>query len=343
MPVVADFCRRLDLQAIVDRACPVREVAQATGAMTALRKLAGRRRSLLVGDSKLVSYANLRAMGQAGVAFIAPASKTYVDADVPATQDAAAATPVDYTASRDQDRPPDQRGRYRVTEDTMTLHGKRTRDPALPVRRVFVWPGARADAARANRARKLDRARDDLERLARGLGGRHYPDPDAVTARVGAIAASRRVKDYLRAQVGTNQAGKPTLAWSSGQAALDAEAASDGWYALLTNLTPAQADAAEVLRRFKGQEVVERRYSAFKGPLAVAPLFFREGLNRRSPARGAPWLAVSRGPACRRVVSGYTAARCLVSARIDGHAASGAGWDMVPRSRAGRGGGAKRR
>ena len=30
LPVVAEFCRRLDLQGIVDRACPVREVARVT-------------------------------------------------------------------------------------------------------------------------------------------------------------------------------------------------------------------------------------------------------------------------------------------------------------------------
>jgi hypothetical protein len=30
LPVVADFCQRLDLQAIVDRACPVRQVATLT-------------------------------------------------------------------------------------------------------------------------------------------------------------------------------------------------------------------------------------------------------------------------------------------------------------------------
>ena len=30
LPVVADFCQRLDLQGIVDRACPVRQVATLT-------------------------------------------------------------------------------------------------------------------------------------------------------------------------------------------------------------------------------------------------------------------------------------------------------------------------
>ena len=98
-----------------------------------------------------------------------------------------------------------------------------------------------------------------------------------------AIARSRRVAGLLRAEVGTDPAtGKPTLTWWFDQAALAAEQATDGWYGLLTNLDPAQVDAAEVLARYKGQEVVERRYGAFKGPLAVAPLFVQS--NRRIQA-----------------------------------------------------------
>jgi hypothetical protein len=248
------------------------EVAQVIGAMTALQQLAGRRRLLLVGDSKLVSYPNLRAMIQAGVGFIAPASKTYVPAVTFAVLDPAAATPVDYVAARDQHKPPQRRGSYRVIEDTMTLAGQRKGDPVLSLRRVLVWSSARAQAAATNRARKLERAQDDLGRLERGLGTRHYPDADAVTARVRAITTSRKLVGVLAAEVGTDPAtGKPTLAWHLDQHALDAQARTDGWYALVTNLDPAQGDAAEILRRYKGQEVVERRYGAFKGPLAVAP------------------------------------------------------------------------
>jgi transposase len=259
------------------------EVAQVAGAMRALRTLAGERRFLLVGDSKLVSYANLRDLLAAEVDFIAPASKTYVPAELLASLDPAVATPVDYLAERDAGKPPEQRGSYRVIEDTMTITGKRTTDPVLRVRRVFVWSSARAGAAATARARKLDRAREDLERLARGLGSRHYPDAQAVTARVAAIARSRRVTSLLRAQVGTDPAtGKPTLTWWFDQAALEREQATDGWYALLTNLDPTQADAAGVLARYKGQEVVERRYGSFKGPLAVAPLFVQS--NRRIQA-----------------------------------------------------------
>jgi hypothetical protein len=258
-------------------------VAQVIGAMTALQQLAGRRRLLLVGDSKLISYPNLRAMIAAKVGFIAPASKTYVPAEVFAALDPGTATPVDYVAARDQHKPAERRGSYRVIEDTMTLAGKAKRDPVLHLRRVLVWSSARAQAAAANRTRKLQRARDDLGRLERGLGSRHYPDPDAVSARVRAITTSRKLVGILHAAVGTDPAtGKPTLAWHFDQHALDAQARTDGWYALVTNLDPAQGDAAEILRRYKGQEVVERRYGAFKGPLAVAPMFLKD--NRRIAA-----------------------------------------------------------
>jgi len=215
------------------------EVAQVIGAMTSLKKLAGRRRLLLVGDSKLVSYPNLAAMIKAKVGFIAPASKTYVPAATFAALDPQAATPVDYVAARDAGKPPEQRGSYRVIEDTMPLAGKHKRDPVLALRRVLVWSSARAQAAQTNRARKLDRARDDLGRLERGLGSRHYPDADAVGARVRAITAARKLVGVLTAEVGTDPAtGKPTLAWHLDQHALDAQARTDGWYALLTNLDP---------------------------------------------------------------------------------------------------------
>lgn len=258
------------------------EVSQVVGAMTALRTMAGPRQFLLVGDSKLISYGNVADMIAAGVEFIAPASKTYVPATVLARLDIATATEVDYVAERDTDTSVESRGRWRVVEDTMALAGPRKTDPVASVRRVFVHSTTRAQAAITARAKKLDRARNDLDRLVRGLGSRHYPSEAAVTERIAAIGRSRRVASYLRATVGTDPCtGKPTLGWSFDQAKVDAEAATDGWYALLTTLS-ATVPAGEVLIRYKGQEVVERRYSAFKGPLAVAPMFLKT--NRRIAA-----------------------------------------------------------
>ena len=258
------------------------EVAQVAGAMTALKKMAAPREFLLIGDSKLVSYNNVSSMIASGVEFIAPASKSYVSAAELAALDLRSATKVGYVAERDASKPADQRGRWRVTEDTMTLTGKRKKDPVHTLRRVFVHSTARAHAAATARTKKLDRARDDLDRLTRGLGTRHYPDQQAVTARITTITSARRVTAYLRAEVGTDPVtGKPTLHWTFDQTALATEAATDGWYALLTTL-PADIGPGEVLIRYKGQEVVERRYSTIKGPLAVAPMFLKN--NQRIAA-----------------------------------------------------------
>ncbi len=257
------------------------EVNQVVGAMTSLRAMCAERSFLLVGDTKLVSYDNLAQMIAAGVTFIAPASKLYVSAETLADWDYDTATPVDYIAQRDTTKVPEARGSYRVAEDAWSMTTKRKSDRALELRRVFVWSSADAGASVKSRTKKLDRARDDLGLLTNGLGGRHYPNIAAVQARLTTIAAKRRVGDYLRAEIGVDDAAKPTLRWWFDQAALDAEAASDGWYCLLTNLDPG-VTASEVLARYKGQEVVERRFGAFKGPLAVAPVFLKN--NRRIEA-----------------------------------------------------------
>lgn len=258
------------------------EVSQVTGAMEALRKLAGPRQFLLVGDSKLLSYANIAAMTTAGVSFLAPASKAFVPSSVLAGCDYNAAGPVNYAAGRDAGRPEASRGCYRVAEDAMTITGPRRKDPSYTLRRVFVHSSANADAAGRARARKLEQAADDLDRLTRGLGSRHYPDAAKVTARLTGIAAGRRVGGLLRADAGTGPDGRPTLDWHFDQAAIDAESATDGWYALLTNL-PADVTAAQVLARYKNQSAAsERRYHDLKGPLAVAPMFLHA--NRRITA-----------------------------------------------------------
>jgi transposase len=258
------------------------EVAQVVPAMEALTKMAGQRRFLMVGDSKLVSYPNLAAMIAAGVTFIAPASKSYVGAAVLAALDYDTATPVEYVAARDTDKNPEDRGRYRVVEDTMVLTGKTKTDPDIEVRRIFVFSSARAAAAAKARAKKLGRARDDLDRLGRGLGGRYYRNEQHDNDRVAVIKRERRVTSYLTATVGTDPTtNQPTLDWHFDDTAIAADAATDGWYALLTNL-PAAINAADVFRDYKGQEAPERRYHNLKGPIAVAPMFLKN--NRRIEA-----------------------------------------------------------
>src|SRR5258708_7220281 len=141
------------------------------------------------------------------------------------------------------------------------------------MRTRWCCPRPNRPPAQTARAKKLARASDDLDRLRRGLGSRHYTDEAAVRNRLAVIGKTRRVAAYLNATASTGtDTGKPALTWEFNQQALQVEAATDGWYALLTNLDPAEAGTPGVLHRFKGQEVSERRYGNYKGPLAAAAL-----------------------------------------------------------------------
>ena len=259
------------------------EVAQVTGAMTALKQIAGPRPFLLVGDSKLISYTNAAAMTAQGVGFVAPLGAARVPAGLFAALPAGAGTAVDYAAGRDAGKPAAARGSYRVLDDGgMDLPGPRKADPPVHLRRILVYSSANAAGAAKARARKLAAAADDLDRLVRTAGTRFHPTADAVAARVKTITTKRRAGACVRTTITCDTTGKPVLSWHFDQAAIDASAAADGWYALLTNLEPSQASPEEVFRRYKGQHAVERRYGEFKGPLAVAPLFLKT--NRRIAA-----------------------------------------------------------
>jgi len=244
--------------------------------MTALKQIAGPQPFLLAGDSKLISYTNAAAMKAEGVGFVAPLAAARVPAGLFAALPAGAGTAVDYAPARDAGKPAAARGSYRVMEDGgMDLPGPRKTDPPVHLRRILVYSTANADGAVKARARKLATATEELDRLARTAGTRFHPTADAVAARAQAIAAKRRVKTYLRTAITCDAAGKPALSWHFDQAALDADAAADGWYALLANLEPGQASPEQVFLRYKGQHAVERRYGEFKGPLAVTPLFLK--------------------------------------------------------------------
>jgi hypothetical protein len=103
-------------------------------------------------------------------------------------------------------------------------------------------------------------------------GDYRTPDEDFPRPRFGHPKDRRPDLKQIQADVATED-GRPTLAWSVDQAAIDDQAATDGWYALLTNL-PETASPEQILIRYKNQPTAsERRYHDLKGPLAVAPMF----------------------------------------------------------------------
>lgn len=252
------------------------EISQVDEAMRAIRDLAGPRRFLLVGDRKLVSHRNLTAIDQAGVRFVAPAPRTIVGPAVLAKQDAATAAIVHYTPAREADLFTHQRDLHRVRDGTVTLNGPIAADPPATYRAVFAHSARRVQASRTAREAAIEKARADLARVHRNLGSRSYRDQDTVAARVAKISAERKVGRWLRVHTDTDpDTRKPLPVWHFDADTLAIDEAADGWFALLTNLTVDEADAGQVPITYKGQEAVERRYSALKGPLGVAPVFLQ--------------------------------------------------------------------
>jgi transposase len=249
------------------------EITRVVCAIQRFQRTADVKRFLMIGDSKLVSYDNLTALSGAGVEFIAPLAASATDPGVFAALDPASARRVEYIALRVADRPGMDRPDDRVPEDTRTLTGRRKSDPPLVVRRILVYSAGNAQAQAKARDKRLAKAREELDELQRLAGSRYYPTREKIAAKIGVIAAQRRVADCLGTEITDGPDGKPALAWQFDQDVLQTQAKADGWYALITNQDPGQADAASVLLAYKGQPKVERRYHELKGPLCVAPVF----------------------------------------------------------------------
>ncbi len=179
-------------------------------------------------------------MAGAKVTFIGPAPKQHVPAAVLAACDIEAAAEVGYTALRDTRKPLDDRGTWRAYEDTMVLRPRRgTKGPAITVRRVFVHSTARAGAAKIARAGNSTAPARTWTGSPAAWAAGTTPTKPAVRNRLAVIGKTRHVADYLTTATGTDPStGKPTLQWAYDQVALEAESATDGWYALLTKPRP---------------------------------------------------------------------------------------------------------
>ena len=156
--------------------------------------------------------------------------------------------------------------------------------PHRPLRAGLVL-GA-GPAAAASRAKKLDRAHQDLRPIRRP-GRPPLPAPQPSCRAGGQRRRHPQVSAYLRAEARhrPNQRQARPCRGPSTRPPWTLRPPVDGWSRLVTNLTIQPAVAAEVLRRYKGQEVVERRYGSFKGPRGSPPCSSRPtAASQRWPA-----------------------------------------------------------
>jgi hypothetical protein len=123
----------------------------------------------------------------------------------------------------------------------------------------------------AARERALRKAEEQLQRVKNGLGGRYYKTRKQVDTRVARIIDTN-IEGLITVTTATRN-GKPTLTFTRDQEAITTAGRTDGIYALATNLPGTRLTAGQVLRDYKGQQIVERRHRDYKQTLKVRPIF----------------------------------------------------------------------
>ena len=181
----------------------------------------------------------------------------------------AALRPLGYVAAREQHLPAQRRTRYRGA-----LRDWQITDPetgrALALRVAYIHSSEEAREVAAARERALTKAETALQRIQHGLGGRHYKTREQVDAKVATILVGQAAALISVATATDN--GRPTLSFHRDEHAITNAAATDGVYALATNL-PGRLAPARVLRLYKAQQIVERRHRDAKQTLKVRPIF----------------------------------------------------------------------
>jgi hypothetical protein len=244
------------------------EVALIGASLERLRELAGP--GLIVCDAACGYPKTLCQIARSGLRFIVPlrADSGFRErflADVGHER----LRPLRYVAEREQALPPARRTRYRGALTEWQLTDPETRRP-VRLRVAYIHSSEEAREVAAARERALATAEAALERVQRGLGGRHYKTRRQVDARVAKILTGQVAG--LIAVTSATRAGRPTLRFRRDEHAITNAARSDGIYALATNL-PGRLSAGRVLRLYKGQQIVERRHRDYKQTLKVRPIF----------------------------------------------------------------------
>src|SRR4051794_4897328 len=153
------------------------DVATVIETMEALREHARCSDFVLVGDSKLLSEANRRALVAAEVGYLAPLARTpELDADflaIPPDD----LLPLDYVSTREAAKPMEERTTYHgcTSELVVVVRTADGSERRQRLQRLFVLSSEERAARRRNRARQRRRAEAEIAKIVARVGSRWYP------------------------------------------------------------------------------------------------------------------------------------------------------------------------
>jgi transposase len=246
------------------------EVSLIAQSLERLRELSGPG-GLLILDSACGHPKTLCEIARADLQFIVPlrAATGFRDRFVTDGGDRGLAA-LRYVSQREQKLPPELRTRYRGALRDWELTDPETGE-ARRFRVAYIHSSEEHRETAAARERALAKAEEQLQRVKNGLGGRYYKTRTQVEKRVARIIGPN-IEGLITTTTATRN-GKPTLTFKRDHDAIAAAAQTDGIYALATNLPGTRLTAGQLLRDYKGQQIVERRHRDYKQTLKVRPIF----------------------------------------------------------------------
>ena len=246
------------------------EVSLIAQSLERLRDLSGPG-GLLILDSACGHPKTLCEIARAGLRFIVPlrAQTGFRDRFLADVGDSALRA-VRYVSQREQDIAPELRTRYRGALRDWEVTDPQTGE-TRQFRVAYIHPSEEHREIAAARERALTKAEQQLQRVKNGLGGRYYKTRKQVDTRVARIITPN-IEGLITTTTSTRNA-KPTLTFKRDHAAIATAARTDGIYALATNLPGKRLTAGQLLRDYKGQQIVERRHRDYKQTLKVRPIF----------------------------------------------------------------------
>lgn len=225
---------------------------------------------VVCADSALGHVRNLCAADQAGLRFLVPLRQASGFRQRFADEVGHRGLHrLDYVSGREQRLAPARRTQYRGTLRSWTVVDPET-NQERPFRVAYIWSSEEQRSVREARERALRAAEAALGHLRRRQGSRYYKTEQLLRDRIATILGSA-VKDLLTVTVGDVN-GRLTVDFQRNLVAIAAAQRLDGVYALATNL-PGRLSAAQLLRMYKGQSLIELRHRDLKGSLRVRPIF----------------------------------------------------------------------
>jgi transposase len=247
------------------------DVGTVVATMEAFRRQVALPECLVMGDTKLLSDTAIAKLRGQSLHFLAPLPKSQeLDAEFlgldPHHWDELA-----YVAKRQERLPPEKRTKYLGQEVAWEwIHPETGAKETF--RRLYVIRSEERATCRKVRGQQQARAEAERAKIRAGLGKRLLKTGAQVAARVAQVLAARHLVPLYRVQV-TEEGGKLALTWEVDADALSRVEALDGYYVLLASWPKEKATSSDLLVRWKQEETIERRFSDWKGPLLVRPVF----------------------------------------------------------------------